>query len=318
MLMYYDTCVVDDDMNTKSDLVTTTADTNAKPIITNAVIDYGKIEAGKEADVEVSVTNNSFEPTGNLTFTVTNYNGDFLGTFTTTDKSLSAGENGTFTVPFTAPDKIVNRCITVTVTDSREKYSSSYDINLGYTDMTVSCEQIIDGKDSFIKATVYNTFAYESPVTLEVYNGFTDEVYYTSNISNVAKNSPVTVTIPLDSSYIDKSGFVSVRVKSKADDYYDFNNYDMFEFYDVTASDKRVLLGDVDGNGEITIFDATLIQMLIADIVSKDEANIEAADVNLDGEVNINDVTAIQMYLVEYTSGYGYCGSYRDSVIINE
>ena len=318
MLMYYDTCVVDDDMNTESGLVTTTADTNAKPIITNAVIDYGKIEAGKEASVEVSVTNNSFEPTGNLTFTVTNYNGDLLGTFTTTDKSLSAGENGTFTVPFKAPDKIVNRCITVTVTDSREKYSSSYDINLGYTDMTVSCEQIIDGKDSFIKATVYNTFAYESPATLEVYNRFTDEVYYTSNISNVAKNSPVTVTIPLDSSYIDKSGFVSVRVKSKADDYYDFNNYDMFEFYDVTASDKRVLLGDVDGNGEITIFDATLIQMLIADIVSKDEANIEAADVNLDGEVNINDVTAIQMYLVEYTSGYGYCGRYRDSVIINE
>lgn len=212
----------------------------------------------------------------------------------------------------------MNRCITVTVTDSREKYSSSHDINLGYTDMTVSCEQIIDGKDSYIKATVYNTFAYESPATLEVYNRFTDEVYYTSNISNVAKNSPVTVTIPLDSSYIDESGFVSVRVKSKADDYYDFNNYDMFEFYDVTASDKRVLLGDVDGNGEITIFDATLIQMLIADIVSKDEANIEAADVNLDGEVNIIDVTAIQMYLLEYTSGYGYCGRYRDSVIINE
>ena len=165
---YYDSKVIDDDMNTESKLVTTIADSVSKPVITDASVDYSEINAGKEAKADVSVTNNSFEPTGNLTFTVKNYDGTVLGTYTTTDKSLSAGASETFSVPFTSPEQIVNRCITITVTDSKAKYTSSYDIPLGYTDMAVSAEQYIDGDENFIKAVVYNRFSYDSPATLEV------------------------------------------------------------------------------------------------------------------------------------------------------
>ena len=135
-------------MNTESKLVTTIADSVSKPVITDASVDYSEINAGKEAKADVSVTNNSFEPTGNLTFTVKNYDGTVLGTYTTTDKSLSAGASETFSVPFTSPEQIVNRCITITVTDSKAKYTSSYDIPLGYTDMAVSAEQYIDGDEA--------------------------------------------------------------------------------------------------------------------------------------------------------------------------
>ena len=79
---YYDSKVIDDDMNTESKLVTTIADSVSKPVITDASVDYSEINAGKEAKADVSVTNNSFEPTGNLTFTVKNYDGTVLGTYT--------------------------------------------------------------------------------------------------------------------------------------------------------------------------------------------------------------------------------------------
>ena len=59
------------------------------------------------------------------------------------------------------------------------------------------------------------------------------------------------------------------------------------------------LLGDVNGDEEINIIDATIIQkkslgIATADVVSNYDV---VADVNRDGIVNIRDVTLIQMYV---------------------
>ena len=308
---YYDSKVIDDDMNTESKLVTTIADSVSKPVITDASVDYSEVNAGKEAKADVSVTNNSFEPTGNLTFTVKNYDGTVLGTYTTTDKSLSAGASEKFSVPFTAPEQIVNRCITITVTDSKAKYTSSYDITLGYTDMAVSAEQYIDGDENFIKAVVYNRFSYDSPATLEVYNRNTNEVYFTQNIPFVSKNTPVTVTVPLDKSYVDDTGFVSVRVISKANDYNDFNNTYMFEYYNTDIPDNMILMGDTTLDKSIDVSDATLVQKHIVRLENLTNNALVAADVDRDNTISIKDATLIQCYVAKFEN-CGYCGTYVD------
>ena len=308
---YYDSKVIDDDMNTESKLVTTIADSVSKPVITDASVDYSEINAGKEAKADVFVTNNSFEPTGNLTFTVKNYDGTVLGTYTTTDKSLSAGASEKFSVPFTAPEQIVNRCITITVTDSKAKYTSSYDITLGYTDMAVSAEQYIDGDENFIKAVVYNRFSYDSPATLEVYNRNTNEVYFTQNIPFVSKNTPVTITVPLDKPYVDDTGFVSVRVISKANDYNDFNNTYMFEYYNTDIPDNMILMGDTTLDRRIDVSDATLVQKHIVRFENLTNNSLVAADVDRDNTISIKDATLIQCYVVKLEN-CGYCGTYVD------
>ena len=308
---YYDSKVIDDDMNTESKLVTTIADSVSKPVITDASVDYSEINAGKEAKADVSVTNNSFEPTGNLTFTVKNYDGTVLGTYTTTDKSLSAGASEKFSVPFTAPEQIVNRCITITVTDSKAKYTSSYDIPLGYTDMAVSAEQYIDGDENFIKAVVYNRFSYDSPATLEVYNRNTNEVYFTQNIPFVSKNTPVTITVPLDKSYVDDTGFVSVRVISKANDYNDFNNTYMFEYYNTDIPDNMILMGDTTLDRRIDVSDATFVQKYIVKLENLTNNALIAADVDRDNTISIKDATLIQCYVAKFEN-CGYCGTYVD------
>lgn len=63
------------------------------------------------------------------------------------------------------------------------------------------------------------------------------------------------------------------------------------------TSKNEIIRGDVDGDGEMTINDATKIQFYLAQLKSLDETQIKAADVNNDGDVNITDVTKIQLIL---------------------
>lgn len=53
-------------------------------------------------------------------------------------------------------------------------------------------------------------------------------------------------------------------------------------------------MGDVNGDGELNIKDATEIQKYLADLAGFDEAQLILADINLDGTVNIKDATYIQ------------------------
>ena len=61
-------------------------------------------------------------------------------------------------------------------------------------------------------------------------------------------------------------------------------------------TEKPILIGDADGDGEITIFDATAIQRYLAGILS-DSFNEKAADTDGDGNISIFDATYIQRKL---------------------
>ncbi len=64
-----------------------------------------------------------------------------------------------------------------------------------------------------------------------------------------------------------------------------------------TAPDE-MLLGDVDGDGKVTILDATLIQRHLADLETSAYIE-EAADADHDGFITILDATAIQRHLAD-------------------
>lgn len=66
---------------------------------------------------------------------------------------------------------------------------------------------------------------------------------------------------------------------------------------EITKETITILLGDVDGDGKVTIKDATLIQKVVAGLSSIDDADYLSADANRDGNVNIKDATEIQKHL---------------------
>lgn len=79
-----------------------------------------------------------------------------------------------------------------------------------------------------------------------------------------------------------------------------FNSSD--EAFSVTFNfepNKEALLGDVNGDGEITIVDATIIQKYIVGQTTLDDETLNVADVNKDGAVTVVDATLIQKFVVK-------------------
>ena len=65
-----------------------------------------------------------------------------------------------------------------------------------------------------------------------------------------------------------------------------------------------VLLGDADGDGEVTINDVTMIQKYIAGFEMPDNFVLKVCDTNCDGKITIDDATEIQKYVAEYEIPY--------------
>ncbi len=82
---------------------------------------------------------------------------------------------------------------------------------------------------------------------------------------------------------------------SEAENYANENDFPFISLGDAPTP----LLGDVDGDGEVTIDDVTLIQMDLANISKLSDNQLKLAEVNGDGEVTIDDVTTIQMFLAK-------------------
>ena len=60
-----------------------------------------------------------------------------------------------------------------------------------------------------------------------------------------------------------------------------------------------IVYGDVNGDGNVTIDDATLVQKAVAELAELDAKQQKAADVNGDDSVTIDDATLIQKYVAE-------------------
>ncbi len=74
----------------------------------------------------------------------------------------------------------------------------------------------------------------------------------------------------------------------------------------------KVLIGDVDNDGIVSIKDATIIQRYLNDTATVDNTDKFklAADTNGDGNIDIMDVTTIQYYLAGNNENSGNCGKY--------
>ena len=122
---------------------------------------------------------------------------------------------------------------------------------------------------------------------------------------DVDRGAPVDYELVETKTVTDESG--TQETKKDYSKLYDFDLVGSLvtEFY---APNARVW-GDVDGDGSITIADATAVQKYVIDLPTATSRFIaDVADVNGDGRVSILDVTCIQKYIAEYTTGTGRTG----------
>lgn len=95
----------------------------------------------------------------------------------------------------------------------------------------------------------------------------------------------------------DNDGKISVLLPVSSD----VKDYEIVLF----GPEKTNKKGDVDGDGEVTVDDATAIQKYAVEFLEFDSEQIAAADVDGDGKVSIGDVTIIQKYIADIITSLG-------------
>lgn len=68
---------------------------------------------------------------------------------------------------------------------------------------------------------------------------------------------------------------------------------------EVIVNGQYATLGDVDGDDNITIMDATAVQRHVAQQITLSGVNVEAADTDKDGNITVMDATLIQRYIAK-------------------
>ncbi len=74
--------------------------------------------------------------------------------------------------------------------------------------------------------------------------------------------------------------------------------------------DKKILIGDVNFDGFITVADATMVQKAAAEIITFSSYETIAGDCNGDGLVSVADATLIQKYAAEFDEDLKLTGTY--------
>lgn len=67
----------------------------------------------------------------------------------------------------------------------------------------------------------------------------------------------------------------------------------------------RYMIGDADGDGNIAVTDATLVQRRCANLISDSDIKFAAADVDKDGLLTVMDTTYIQRHLAKIPDSFG-------------
>lgn len=76
------------------------------------------------------------------------------------------------------------------------------------------------------------------------------------------------------------------------------------EIIETSAASVDKVIGDADGSGEVTIQDATCIQLYLANLIPEDDIDLIAANVTGNEDLSINDATEIQCFLANVTNKF--------------
>ena len=134
------------------------------------------------------------------------------------------------------------------------------------------------------------------------------DIVLTKDEAVVQPNGTVAVKIPTGNKNAKVYRIEDDGTKTDMNAIYD-NGYmvfttDHFSIYALVVPNDNVI-GDVNGDGVISVADAVALQKYIIKSESLSDEQLSVADTDGNGDVNIKDVTQIQKYLAEYISSLG-------------
>ena len=157
--------------------------------------------------------------------------------------------------------------------------------------------------DGTAEITKYEGYDIEIVIPSEL-NGY--KVTSISDFAFAYCESLISITIPDSVTIIGDYAFYGCYYltiygyeNSRAQKYANKNNIKF------VALEKEVTIGDVNGEGSVTVLDATTLQKYISGLVSFSDEQLALADTNGDGIVTVLDATAIQKYIAGLVTELG-------------
>ncbi len=212
---------------------------------------------------------------------------DFEEDFRTIDKVIFKSEcvGGTYTIYY-VPDK--NNAPDADESTWQRLYTGTIDY-MGYICADIEDEKLPAGKGSIAvridSSEVSPLYGYYSSIGVGE--------WLTASGNYVFLN---------DSRYGESYIYYNNTMSDLLDWYSEINKDDLggtFAIKAVVNKEAQPIMGDVDLDGELTINDATLLQLYLAELESLSDEALAVADIDNDGSIDINDATTIQMILAD-------------------
>lgn len=119
--------------------------------------------------------------------------------------------------------------------------------------------------------------------------------WFSSSSENITNNGTIAT---LEFKILDNAKTSDINISYDAENVFDssFNNVS-FGTLSGKITVNQSVIGDANGDGVISIVDATLIQKYLANLENFDDEQLSVADANGDGKITIVDATQVQKYI---------------------
>ncbi|MGN1112522.1 MAG: starch-binding protein, partial [Acutalibacteraceae bacterium] len=170
-------------------------------------------------------------------------------------------------------------------------------------------ESLVNAKSALVLANAGLSYAVTGKTTIAGVAVQDADVTVTVNGKSYTTHSDeITGEFTVEATALTASSVIKVDVERNglsSETYsYNMSNGDITGYIPPTTNPSDTL-GDVTGDGKITVDDATLIQKYIASLASMTSQQVQAADVDKDNDINIKDATEIQKYAAGISSVLG-------------
>lgn len=221
--------------------------------------------------------------------------------FPTATKTFNKDE-GTVTVSYklTANMDVVDTQWTLSYDNTKLEFKASDNMSGGVQTITPSAGDnlVFNSKSNYIKGNF-------STLKLVSFDNNADFVSVTFNIIGTGEADVYLDLEVLSLGYRDSSNNIyhaSIVDYSRKQDISGVKGFENASINTSTALDSSIIMGDVNGDGNVKIDDVTLILKNVVGLESFNSLQIKAADVDRNGKINVKDATLVQKYVAEIIS----------------
>ena len=241
--------------------------------VTDVSYESEKVVPNENLPLAIDLTNNGDSKIESVRVTVCDSDGN-LKASQDVDISLSPSETDRITVNLPMESEISLEKYTVTVEPKEKndikKSDNSYETTVGYTDLSVTTDEVRIGNSSYIIATIKNESYVPTDGMIEIFNSTSETAVKNNALSTLAYGETMTAMIPVDENLVGSdTGRITVKVTPNADEINDGNNV---SDNSIDLSD-RVIPQSIELNTSSVSLESGKSEKLIATVLPQDAEN---------------------------------------------